>query len=71
MNEVISKNRALGATNQRAKKEFRLFHRYIAYNIIPKKGHYNEVTTVDSFIIYRVAIEEPLNLNFINFERDG
>ena len=40
MNEVISKNGAIGATQTKElKKEFRLFHRYIAYNIISKKGH--------------------------------
>ncbi|GFZ06813.1 hypothetical protein Acr_18g0009830 [Actinidia rufa] len=46
-------------------KEFRLFHRYIAHNIIPKTGHYNQVTTMDAFIIYKAAIDEPLNLNYI------
>ena len=66
MNEVISKKAALGATQTKdLKKEFRLFHRYIAYNIIPKKGHYNQVTIMGSFIIYRAAIEEPFNLNYI------
>ena len=57
MNDVISKKEALGATQIKdLKKEFRLLYRYIAYNIIPKKGHYNQVTTMDNFIIYRVAI---------------
>ena len=31
--------------------EFRMFHRYIAYNIIPKAGHYNQVINMDAFII--------------------
>ena len=66
MNEVISKNGVIGATQTKElKNELRLFHSYITYNIISKKGHYNQVTTMDSFIIYRVAIEEPLNLNYI------
>ena len=66
MNEVISKNGALGATQTKEfKNEFRLFHKYIVCNIISKKGHYNQMTTMDSFIIYRVAIDEPLNLNYI------
>ena len=66
MNEVISKNRAIGATQiKELKKEFKLFHWYIAYNLIPKKGHYNQMTNVNSFIIYRTAIEEPLNVNYI------
>ena len=66
MNYVIFKNGALGATQtKKPKKEFRLFYRYIIYNIIPKKGHYNQVTTMDKFIIYRDAIEEPPNLNYI------
>ena len=47
------------------RKEFRLFHRYIAYNIIPKAAHYNQVTNMDVFIIYKVAIKEPLYLNYI------
>ncbi|GFZ01084.1 hypothetical protein Acr_14g0007190 [Actinidia rufa] len=47
------------------KKEFRLFHRYIAHNIISKAGHFNQVTTLDAFIIYKAAIDEPLNLNYI------
>ena len=47
------------------KKEFRLFHRYIAQNIIPKVCHYNQVITMDDFIVYKAAIDEPLNLNYI------
>ncbi|GFZ16905.1 hypothetical protein Acr_26g0001750 [Actinidia rufa] len=47
------------------RKEFRLFHRYIAHNIISKAGHYNQVTNMDAFIIYKAAMEEPLNLNYI------
>ena len=43
---------------------------YITYNIIPKKGHYNQVIIMDSFIIYRAAIDEPLNMDY-NFKRDG
>ncbi|GFS38866.1 hypothetical protein Acr_00g0059940 [Actinidia rufa] len=38
---------------------------YIAYNIIPKAGHYNQVTIMDAFIIYKAAIDKPLNLNYI------
>ena len=45
--------------------EFRMFHRYIAYNIISKAGHYNQVTNMDAFIIYKAALEEPLNLSYI------
>ncbi|GFY93171.1 hypothetical protein Acr_08g0015670 [Actinidia rufa] len=45
-------------------KEFRLFHRYIAHNIIPKAENYNQVTNIDAFIIYKAAMEEPLNLNY-------
>ena len=63
---MISINGTLGATQTKdLKKEFKLFYRYIAYNIIPKKGHYNQVTTMDNFIIYRATIEEPLSLNYI------
>ena len=49
------------------KKKFRLFHWFIAYNVIPKKGHYNQVTSIDSFIIYIYinAIRKPLNLNYL------
>ncbi|GFS43266.1 hypothetical protein Acr_00g0084460 [Actinidia rufa] len=39
--------------------------RYIVHNIIPKAGHYNQVTTMDAFIIYKAAIDESLNLNYI------
>ena len=28
-------------------------------------GHYNQVTNMDAFIIYKAAIDEPLNLNYI------
>ena len=66
MNEVISTQGTLEASQTKElKKEFRLFHRIIAYNVIPKKGHYNQATTMDSFIIYRSAIEALLNLNYI------
>ncbi|GFY98755.1 hypothetical protein Acr_13g0001560 [Actinidia rufa] len=47
------------------KPELRLFHRYIAHNIIPKAGHYGQVTNMDAFIIYKATMEEPLNLNYI------
>ena len=66
INEVISTQGTLGASQTKdLKKEFRLFHRFIAYNVILQKGHYNQVTTIDNFIIYRSAIEAPLNLNYI------
>ena len=42
-----------------------MFHRYKAHNIIPKARHYNQVTNMDAFIIYKAAMEEPLNLNYI------
>ena len=28
-------------------------------------GHYNQVTNMDAFIIYKDAVDEPLNLNYI------
>ena len=66
MNEIISKNGAIRVTQtEELKKEFRLFHRCITHNIIPKAGHYNQVTTMDAFIIYKAAMDEPLNLNYI------
>ena len=66
MNEVIAKNGAIGFTQAKElKKEFKLIHRYIAHNIVSKKGHYNQVTNMDAFIIYRVTIDEPMNLNYI------
>ena len=66
MNELIAVNENVGVTQTKhLKKEFRLFHRYIAYNIIPKAGHYNQVTTMDAFIIYKAAMDKPLNLNYI------
>ena len=35
---------SLGAlTTKELKKKYKLFHRFIAYNVIPKKGHYNQV----------------------------
>ena len=42
-----------------------MFHKYIAYNIIPKARHQNQVTTMDAFIIYKATMDEPLNLNYI------
>ena len=66
MNEIIAKNGAIGITQTKElKKKFWLFHTYIAYNIILKAEHYNQVTTMDAFIIYRVSIYEPLNFNYI------
>ena len=66
MNEVISTQGTLGASQTKElKNEFRLFHHFIAYNVILKMGHYSQETTIDSFIIYKSAIEAPLNLNYI------
>ena len=66
MNEVIAMNGKIRATSTKhLKKEFRLFHRYIAHSIIPKTGHYNQVTNMDVFIIYKAAMDELLNLNYI------
>ena len=63
--EVIGEKGRTVSNTKHLKKEFRLFHHYIAHNIIPKAGHYNQVTTMDAFIIYKAALEEPLNLNYI------
>ena len=66
MNEIISGEGQIRVTQTKhLRPEFRLFHRYIAFNIIPKAGHYDQVTTMDAFIIYKAAMEEPLNLNYI------
>ena len=66
MNEIIAVNGKIGITQTKhLKKEFRLFHQYIAYNIIPKTGLYNQVTNMDALIIYEVAVDKPLNLNYI------
>ena len=66
MNEVISTKGTLGASQTNdLKKEFKLFHLFIAYNVIFQKGHYNQVITMDVFIIYRTAIEALLNQNYI------
>ena len=60
MNENIAKNGAIRVTQiKELKKEFRLFHRYISQNIIPKVGHYNQVTNMDAFIIYKAVIDDP------------
>ena len=66
MNEIIAMNEKVRVTQTKElKKEFWLFHRYIAHNIIPKAGHYNQVTNMDAFIIYKATMDEPLNLNYI------
>ncbi|PSS08295.1 Pentatricopeptide repeat-containing protein [Actinidia chinensis var. chinensis] len=68
MNEVSAVDGKVRVTDTKhLKKEFRLFHRYIAYNIIPKARHYNQVTKM-AFIIYKAAMDEPLNLNYIIFK---
>ena len=64
--EEISIANKVGALNTRdLKRKFRLFHRFISYSIIPKGGHYNQVSTLDSFSIFRSAIGQPLNLNYL------
>ena len=66
MNEVIAGEGHIRVTlTKHIRLEFRLFHRHIAFNIIPKAGHYDQVTTMDAFIIYKAAMEESLNLNYI------
>ena len=65
MYEIIAKDKAVEVTQTKElKKKFRLFHRYITYNIIPKAEHYNQVTTMDVFKIYKVTTDEPFNLNY-------
>ena len=65
MYDVIAGTNVIGHGYEiHLKEEFRLFHRYIAH-IITKAGHYNQVTPMDAFIIYKAVIEEPLNLNYI------
>ena len=57
MNEIIAVNEKVEVTQTKhLKKEFRLFHKYIAYNIISKARHYNQVTNMDAFIIYKASI---------------
>ncbi|GFZ06751.1 hypothetical protein Acr_18g0009210 [Actinidia rufa] len=66
MNETVSIHGTVGASQHKElKKEFRLFHKFISYNVTPKHGHHNQVSTMENFIIYRSAIEDPLNLNYI------
>ena len=60
MNEVIAMNKNIGVTQTKhLKKKFRLFHRYIAYNTILKVGHFNQMTNMDAFIIYRLQWMSP------------
>ena len=57
--EVIAGERVTRVTDTKhLRPEFRLFHRYIAHNIIPKTGHYSQVINMDAFIIYKAAMEE-------------
>ncbi|GFZ18474.1 hypothetical protein Acr_27g0002130 [Actinidia rufa] len=66
MNEIVSIRGTVGASHHKdLKKEYRLFHKFIAYNVVPQHGHYNQVSTMDNFIIYRSATNDPLNLNYI------
>ncbi|GFS42904.1 hypothetical protein Acr_00g0082430 [Actinidia rufa] len=66
MYDVISGESVVKITETiHLKKEFKFFHRNIAHNIIPKADHYNQVTTMDAFIVYKDAIDELLNLNYI------
>ena len=66
MNEIVSIHGTVGASqNKELKKEYRLFHKFIAYNVVPKHGHYGQVSTMDNFVIYRSATMDPLNLNYI------
>ncbi|GFZ15756.1 hypothetical protein Acr_25g0001650 [Actinidia rufa] len=67
INETVSSiHGTVGASQHKElKKEFRLFHKFISYNVTPKHGHHNQVSTMENFIIYRSAIEDPLNLNYI------
>ena len=44
MNEKISIKGTIRATQAKdLKKSYRLFHKFIAYNVIPKKEHYNKL----------------------------
>ena len=54
--EISIANKVAALNTHDLKKKFRLFHRFIAYNIIPKGGHYNQVSTLGSFIMF-VTIE--------------
>ncbi|GFS39385.1 hypothetical protein Acr_00g0062630 [Actinidia rufa] len=66
MNETVSIRGTVGASHHKdLKKEYRFFHKFTAYNIVPQHGHYNQVSTMDNFIIYRSATNDPLNLNYI------
>ena len=57
LNEKNSIKGSLGdSTTKELKKKYRLFHTFIAYSVIPKKGHYNQVTIIYNFIIHRSAI---------------
>ena len=35
------------------------------FNVIPKRGHNNQFSTMDSFIIFRITIRQPLNLRYL------
>ena len=66
MNEIIAKNGVIGITQTKElKMEFQLLHKYTVHNIISKAGHCSKVTNMDAFIIYKAAIDEPINLKYI------
>ena len=66
MNDTVSIRGTVGANQHKdLKKEYRLFHRFISYNITPKHGHHDQVSTMKNFVIYRGATKDPLNLNYI------
>ncbi|KAG5235412.1 Retrovirus-related polyprotein from transposon [Salix suchowensis] len=43
----------------------RLIHRIIAHNILPKKGHYDEVTFMELCLIDCMIQRRPINLPYI------
>ena len=43
----------------------RLLHRIIAHNILPKKGHYDEVTFMELCLIDSMIQRRPINLPYI------
>ena len=53
----------MASTTKELKKKYKLFCRFIAYNVILENWHYNQVATMDHFIIHRRTIRQPLNLN--------
>lgn len=45
--------------------KYRVLHKFVAANVVPQGGHYNEITRLQSYVLYKIITHGSLSLPYI------